>query len=475
LHFGNIGDLQTLEGQTIGANGAYDHLYSIWDRLIATDPNTLEVQPMLAESWEIADNYQQLTFHLRRGVLFHSGRELTAADVKWSLLRIQDPKIGSVLTGRIAPMLGVDTPDNYTVVVHAARPWVEAFDLFEQATILDPSTFETYGLAKPTGTGPFMFAEYLQGDHLRLVKNPNYWQSDRPYLDEIYVSIHPDAQSAVVDLEAGGVDISTVGFPLPDLIRLKNDPNYTVLLNDHSGTSWIAYLNCTRPPTDNRLVRQAFNLAMDRTRMADTVWRGLQSPIELPWSAKAAAYDASKNSAVPFDLDSAQALLTQAGVSGAQVEIIYQAPVAELKTIAQIYQADLARIGITAVLKPLEAAAFLAARNNVDYQGIQLATHTLGHLKPTSNTLGVSYGPEHNLSGFQSDAYSALVNEVATESDPAQQQRLYAQLNDFYLNNAWALPIVPSPERAVARSRVRGMRFDAHQSLVVADVWLAQT
>jgi peptide/nickel transport system substrate-binding protein len=234
LRFGNIGDLQTLEGQTIGANGAYDHLYSVWDRLIVTDPKTLEIQPMLAESWDIADNSQRFTFSLRRGVLFHTGRELTADDVKWSLMRIQDPKTGSVLTGRITPMIAIETPDKYTVVVMASRPWVEAFDLFEQATILDPVTFGTDGISRPTGTGPFMFAEYSQGDHLRLVRNSNYWRSDLPYLDEILVTIHRDAQAAVVALEAGAIDIITVGLPIPDLIRLQGNPNYTVLLNDHS-------------------------------------------------------------------------------------------------------------------------------------------------------------------------------------------------------------------------------------------------
>ena len=130
LRFGNIGDFTSLEGQTIGANGAVDQLYGVWDRLIFTDASQ-HLQPMLAESWEVSADSRQITFKLRRGVQFHTGRELTADDVKWSLLRIQDPKIGSVLTGRIADMTEINTPDKYTVIVKASRPWVEAFDLFE--------------------------------------------------------------------------------------------------------------------------------------------------------------------------------------------------------------------------------------------------------------------------------------------------------------------------------------------------------
>jgi len=71
-------------------------------------------------------------------------------------------------------MTGVEAPDKYTVIVKASRPWVEAFDFFEQANIIDPVTFQAVGVTKPTGTGPFAFAEYAQGDHLRLVKNTNY-------------------------------------------------------------------------------------------------------------------------------------------------------------------------------------------------------------------------------------------------------------------------------------------------------------
>ena len=144
---------------------------------------------------------------------------MTADDVKSSLLRLQDPKIGSILTAPMMPMTGVDTPDRYTVVVNASRPWVEVFDTLNRAAIIDPVSLATYGLARPTGTGPFMFAEYAQGDHLRLVKNRNYWQPDLPHLDEVLISIYADAQSADVALEAGALDLVSVGMPLTDVLR----------------------------------------------------------------------------------------------------------------------------------------------------------------------------------------------------------------------------------------------------------------
>jgi peptide/nickel transport system substrate-binding protein len=470
LRVGNIGDFMNLEPQTTNTNG-YDNLYSVWDRLVTIDSNQ-KLQPMLAESWDIADNYQQLTFHLRKGVQFHTGRELTADDVKWSLQRVQDPKIGSSFTGRTAPMSGVETPDKYTVIVKASRPWVEAFDLFHQTNILDPVTFAAEGLSRPMGTGPFMFVDYVQGDHLHLARNPNYWRSGLPYLDEVLVSIHSDAQATVVALEAGALDLVSYGLPTSEVVRLRTDARYATLINDHSGTSWAFFPNCTHPPTNNKLVRQALNYTLDRQRMADAVWHGLQAPIVLPWSRLSPAYDEAKNHAYAFDVDKAKGLLAQAGVGTTHLDIIYQSTTPEFATVLQIYQAELAKIGIDAAIKPLEPAGFGAARTSFNFD-LMLGSHTLGHLAPQSGMLGMNYGPARNFSGFKDDAYSQFVNRVLSETDAARQRELYGELNDYYLDQSFVQHIVPVPERVAARSNVRGLRFDLFPALVPAEIWLA--
>jgi peptide/nickel transport system substrate-binding protein len=471
LRFGKVGDFQSLEPQASRPDGSLDHLYDVWDQLITVDANR-QVQPMLAESWDIANNHQQIKFSLRPGVQFHTGRELTADDVKFSLLRIQDPKISSSLTGRMAPMTSVDTPDKYTVIVNASRPWVEAFDVLNQATIIDPITFQSDELSKPTGTGPFRFVEYTPGDHLRLSKNQNYWRTGLPYVDEVLVSIHTDAQAATVALESGALDVMSVGVPITDVLRLQTDPKYQVLINDQSGNSWDLVQNCTRAPTDNKLVRQALNYALDRKRMADTVWHGLQNPLVLPWNPSSPSYDATKNQAYAFDLDTARSLLAQAGITSANFDITWQAGPPEPGVMAQIYQADLARIGITTTLKPMESAAWVQAIYNAGYQGVAFGIFGLGNLNPASGVTGQTYGPQSNFGGFKDDAYTQLINQVLTETDPAKQHQLYSQLNDYYLDQAWTLDIVPNPEHAVARSNVHGLRYDNRTGLVIGEIWL---
>jgi peptide/nickel transport system substrate-binding protein len=291
----------------------------------------------------------------------------------------------------------------------------------------------------------------------------------------VIVSIHSDAQATVVSFEAGALDLISSGLPTSDFVRLTQDPGYATLLNDHTGTSWVMYPNCTRPPTptNNKLVRQALNYALDRQRMADAIWHGVQGPILLQWLPTSPAYDADKNHAIAFDLDKAKALLAQAGVGPTHLDVIYQSPApSEVATMLQIYQADLATLGIDAGLKPLEAAGFNAARNAFDFD-LDFGGFTVAHLLPPSQMLGFAYGPDRNNSGFKDDTYSQLVNQVLTETDVNKQRALYSQLNDYLLDQSFVQHIVPVPERAVGQKNIRGLRFDFQPALVLGEVWMA--
>jgi peptide/nickel transport system substrate-binding protein len=471
LRYGIIGDYQSLDPQFYGQQRA-DNVGNVFDRLTVYDAN-LQLEGALAESWEVSDDHTRIKFNLRRGVQFHTGRELTAEDVRWSLERLQDPKLGLALTGRMEVMSGIETPDKYTVIVNASRPWVEAFDVFEQANIIDPVTFQAVGMTKPTGTGPFVFAEYVQGDHLRLVKNTNYWRKDRPYLDEVVVSIRADAQTAVTELEAGVVDIVGSGLPVSAAVRLQKDPKYQVLINDKTGSSFVLYANCSRAPTDNRVVRQALNYAIDRRRMADVIWHGLAEPRALPWSTTSPAYDAAKNASFGFDLVKAQSMLAQSGVPNFHLDLSWPATTPDYPTLAQIYQADLAKIGVDATLKPLEPAVFNKTRNDNAWQGLQFGGSVLGHLRPASQLSGGNYGPDLNYSHFKDDAYNQLASELTTEIDPDRQRLLYRQLNDYWLDQSFVMVLLQNPEHHVARVGVNGLRYDGNLSLVLPDVWLA--
>src|SRR5262249_40554438 len=156
-----------------------------------------------------------------------SGRELTSDDVKYNFERLHDPKIGigqlSTLGSWVA---SVDVPDKYTAIVLMDRPRPAIFDLLEFLNILAKDSVDgPQGRSTMVGTGPFKFAEWVQGDHMRLVRNDHYWQSDRPYLDEWLVQVVPDPQSIVTQFEAGSLDLVDMA-PVRDAVRLQKDGRF---------------------------------------------------------------------------------------------------------------------------------------------------------------------------------------------------------------------------------------------------------
>ncbi|MBV9580834.1 MAG: ABC transporter substrate-binding protein, partial [Chloroflexi bacterium] len=434
------------------APSAYDALWPAFDRLIAMDHN-LQPQPMLAETWEVTPDYRQITFHLRHGVQFSTGRELTSDDVKYNFMRVRDPKVGGGGWVAFSNWWTIDTPDRYTVVLNSDVPRPLVFDNLETFNIIDQVTAEgPNAKSQAVGTGPFILKEWAQGDHVTLIKNPNYWQSGLPYLDGIEYRILPDAQTMVAQFEAGALDM-VLNPPLLDVGRLEGDPKYQAVTNPYTGRYYTAGWNVANPPLDNKQVRQALNYAMNRQRFVDTVLLGLGRPITLPWIPTSPAYEADKANYFAFDLDKAKSLLEQAGVGPFGMEYLISPNYPELSNLGQIYQADLATIGVSLTIKQAESAAFFDAINNRTYSGMYAITSARANLAPGITILSTQgFNPDQNNEGFSSDAYSQLAAAIATETDPQKQKQLYAQLNDLLLDAAFTVAIASSPPRMLLKS-----------------------
>lgn len=169
LQIGTITDITQLEAHRLQGQN-WNMLYPIFDRLAEYD-DKLVPQPRLAQSWEFSTDNKSLELHLRQGVQFHSGRELTSDDIKYNILR------------------------------------PAAFDFLEYLNIIDSVTAEGPNAATTlVGTGPFKFTEWATGDHLTFAKNPQYWQSGVPYLNQAVFHIGRDQQALITQLEAGAID-----------------------------------------------------------------------------------------------------------------------------------------------------------------------------------------------------------------------------------------------------------------------------
>jgi peptide/nickel transport system substrate-binding protein len=444
------------------------------DTLIAYDDKR-QPQPMLAESWELSPDAKQITLKLRQGVQFHTGRELTSDDVKYNLLRTRDLTIAGPYLGYMSNWFtDIQTPDKYTIVVMSEQPRPLVFDFLEYLNIIDSETAEgPNASAKLVGTGPFALDEWAPGDHMRLVKNRSYWQAGRPYLDEVLVNIVKDPQAIVTQLEAGAVDVAL--FPSArDMARLQQDPSYQVSIPTANGTIFLIGADTSKPPTDNKLVRQALNYAIDRQRFADVTLLGMSKPADLPWPTQSPAYEPAKTDHYAFDLDRARLLLMQAGVPNLELDLSYSNAAPELADLAQMYQADLAQIGVKLNVKQLEQSVMadqVYAKKH--FSGLAAGNGSFANIDPSLLlSLSVWFNHNDNFESFKSDQYSGLVDSAIVEPDAEKRGQLYTQLNDLLLDESFAMALSPQPRGIIATSRAQGFLWRINVSLLYTNVAL---
>jgi peptide/nickel transport system substrate-binding protein len=327
------------------------------------------------------------------------------------------------------------------------------------------------------GTGPFILDEWLQGDHMKLSRNKQYWRSGAPLLDGVTLSIAKDAQALATQLEAGVIDVMTAlppGVRVDDFVRLKDDARYVGLLQAESGAVQTIGMSATKAPFDNKSVRQAFNWAVDRRRYNDTVLKGTGVAGSLPWGIASPAYDQDKDAVYQFDLDRAQALVQQAGVGPLEIDLYTMSGDNQTDAFNQIYQADLAKIGVKVNIKSMDLAAWVDTVNNVKYFGIWVGGIAYTQFEPSTALLS-SRGltPNGNSSGFTSEAYMRLVNESAAEPDTNRRRALYLQIDDLLLDESFLIVLSRTPSRLVTAAKVRDLQPTLHGTFSPTDAWLA--
>src|SRR5579859_381549 len=468
-----LGDVANLDGHYWSPNGGL-HVWLSYDTLARYD-QSLTPQPQLAESWDVSSDLKQITVNLRKGVTFHSGREFNADDVIWNLTRALDPKITvGIIGGFFAPGVTFAAKDKNRVLLQSPQPWPTVFDMFHVVQMLDKENTDVASnkQTKAVGTGPFVFQEWRQGESMRFTRNPNYWQTGRPYLDEIVVNVRKDAQAMLADLESGAADlVHNVG--LQDYMRLKSDTNYQAQLLSPPAGFYQIQPNVKFKPLDDKRVRQALSFALDRKRIADTVLLGLVGPENLPWPANSPAFEAAKNNTYTFDLNKAKSLLGQAGVSNLTLDFVYAPTLPEYATIAQVYQADLAQIGVTLNVVSMDIAALFDSIHNQKYNGFYTLNDSWAAMEPVSLlSSGASLNYKINNAGFKDDQYSQLVATAGAEADAAKRKQMYSQLNDYILDQSFGMPIAPSTSRVITKASVHGVEFRMNDVMTFANTWM---
>jgi peptide/nickel transport system substrate-binding protein len=471
LRVGIVGDIPNLDPHQLGGSVA-DVLYPIWDRLMEYGPDT-RPRPSLAERWDQSSDGTQLELTLRRGVTFHTGRELTSDDVAWTLNRLKtDPLLAANgFRSQVQPLTAVDVRDKYSLVLKADAPWPGVYNLLCLMSVVDRVRFQDKGASVPVGTGPFAFGEWMQGDHIWLVRNPHYWSTGHPLVDELHFQLFNDSQAMVIALEAEAIDLADRP-PLLDAVRLQQDSRFRILISDIGGTRYALLFNALVPPTDNQQFRQALLYALDRRRIVDSVLHGISIPHDLPFATSSPAYDEARDHFYSFDLDRARSLVAASGVVEPTLDFNYVASSREWAGIAQIYQADLAGIGVTLNLKPVDSVALIAELRGRTFNGIMTGIVPLGATLPAQQAVDPYFSPRLSFSGFTSEALLQLADDLQHEVDPAKQAQVYARWSDYVLDQAWTGSIATAPPLAALNPRLHGLRYTQLEMLDYREAWL---
>jgi peptide/nickel transport system substrate-binding protein len=360
---------------TTWMTNATQHLF---DRLLTRDPNGKYVRHMA--DWTVSADGLIWTFKLRPGIRFHSGDACTSAAVKWWFDQARDPKGFYGFKGSYSSVDSVETPDDLTAVVHLKHPDAAlAFILYTvYSSIHNPQTYErvgkdAYGVDVVDGTGPFKMKNYTPGGDLTIVRNDAYAWAPRfvqnqgpPWLDAIQYRYFADDAARTAALEAGDMDI--IEHPsVPDMDRLKQNPNIMVLSRPAPATRTV-YYNLEVKPWDDKRVRQAMAHAIQRQPIVDKLLFGQGLPaysIVPPFFTDVYLKDCE--SYFPYDIKAAKELLAAAGLNETDSEgyVRFQGKTwepemlvtgtSELVQLAQVVQAQAAKIGIKTKIVQLDA------------------------------------------------------------------------------------------------------------------------
>jgi peptide/nickel transport system substrate-binding protein len=480
LRWGMVGDIVTTDA-VLWSPAANETCGQVCDTLVTYD-DKLNPVGRLADSWELSADNTRIKLNLRKGVQFHSGRELTSDDVEYNLLRVRDPKNGfaAVVAPGSAWWTGVEKPDRYTIVLTSEKPRPGVFDFLNYLRIQDKDVRDgPDGNTRVGGTGPLKWIEWVPGDHISMVKNPNYWDKEHPFIDEYKVSIFRDQQSMVAALEAGSLDVAALA-PVPDAERLKNDPKFQIIETHDIGQFFYCSLNTSQPPMENKLLRQAVAFAIDRKRFTDQIMKGfVGEPRNLPWAVSSPAYEPAKNTTYTYDLEKAKSLLAQSGATNVEFDINWALAgfQAEYAAIAQVIQSDLAKIGVKTNLKPLDPATFtqVALGMQPPYNGMRLSAGAFAQLSEAASEFALSrvMGYASNQSGYYDPKFESMVLSASTEPDAAKRKALYSQINDYLLDVAYCLPFSAYSNIMATRANVRGLRWEPSTAVAIREMWLA--
>ena len=420
------GEPDQLDPHKTTAYFSFEVLENVFDTLVEPDEN-LQMQPALAQSWEVSPDQLTWTFRLRPGVTFHDGSPLTSDDVVFSYRRIIDEQLAN--SDKFASVRAVEAPDPATVVVRVDRPtpnMLTNLGGFKGMAIVSRANVESGQIAThPVGTGPFSFIGQKSGDSISLRANPDYW-GGAPGVSGVTFRFISEPSTALSALQAGEVDW-TDSVPPQRVAQLRDDESLELAVTP-SNDYWYLALNQARAPWDDVRVRQAIAYAIDRDAIVQATSYGTAAVNELaipqgnPWFTP---YDRYREDG-EAGLDTARTLLREAGTQPADLDMLVTTEYPETVTAAQIVADNLAPLGFTVNIRTVDFATWLDEQNSGNFDMLMMGW--LGNIDPDD-----FYYAQHHTDGtsnaqkFSNAEVDRLLDAGRVETDEQARKDEYAK------------------------------------------------
>lgn len=425
------------------------------------------IQSNLAETWEISSDAKLYTFHLRKGVKFHNGREMTADDAKFSIDYTIDPKNGAYGYNNLAIVERADATDKYTLKVYLKKPspaFLSSLTNIQSFSVIPKGSLQE-GVGRPAifppGTGPFKFVEWKPQQQIIFERYGDYW-GQKAHVDRLMLRPISSAMVRFTALRTGDVDIAedTPREWVRQIIEGKTKGMQYVAAT-HAGLRLIRF-NVAAPPFDNKKLRQAVAHALDKKEILAAAYFGFgelsdqRYPRGHTWYIEAIP-------AYSYNPEQARALLKEAGYKGQAVEILIEnAEVNE--TEAATMQAQLKKVGVNAKVKVLESGSYTQTARRGEFE-----------IRPGGGSFdddpSITYSPQltcekdtkrrqNNQSGYCDKEMDALLEKAEVELNPERRKALFKQIIAKMLEDIPELYMGFVPRFFTVRDHVKNFTTD---------------
>ena len=475
----SIGDISGLIPNITGDSASQEIGGLIYSTLVRTNKD-LEVEGELAERWEISGDELTITFHLRKGVKWHDGEEVTAEDVDFTYRYMIDPKTPTAYAESFRQVRRAEVVDRYTYRVTYDKPyapgllswgiWILPRHILEPAWKAGVDLRTTEQNRRPVGSGAYRFVEWKTGEKVVLESNHDYFEG-RPYINRVVYRIIPDSSTIFLELKAKNIDMA--GLTPIQFRRQTEYPAFQKAFHRYqylaNGYTYLGF-NLRDPRFQDRRVRQAIAHAIDKQEIIDGVLLGLGRPAVGPYKPGTWWYKADVKT-FPFDPDRAKALLAEVGWKPGRDGILEkdgkpfsftirtnQGNLVRQQT-AEIIQRRLRAIGIDVKIHVVEWAAFLNTFiRKRDFEAIILGwglgqepdQYDIWHSSKTGSE-------EFNHISYKNPRVDDLLEAGRRTFDQAKRKKIYGELQEIMAEDQPVVFLFVPDALSVVSSRVQGI------------------